>query len=161
MTEVYGRPQLNSEAERITEFVALARAHPEAKLVYSGGTGYADIKTTPADVFRKLMASQGFDVARVVFEERSRNTHESAVLTWNLLRPGGGETWVLITSASHMPRAYAAFRKAGWSPIPFPVSYSTTPTMRWREPGTSNYEMLRIAVREWAGLAAYRLSGRI
>jgi uncharacterized SAM-binding protein YcdF (DUF218 family) len=161
LSDAYGRPQLNSEAERLLEFVALAREHPHAKLVYSGGAGPAAVKSRPADIARKVLTSQGFDTARVIFEEQSRNTHESAMFSWKLMRPLEGETWVLITSASHMPRAHAAFRKAGWKPIAYPVSYHAMPAMTWREPGTPNYEMLRIALREWIGLGAYRLSGRI
>ena len=64
-----------------------------------------------AETLRPHLEKFGLDPARVVFEDRSRNTHENAVLTRELVRPAAGETWILITSAFHMPRAVGAFRK--------------------------------------------------
>ena len=157
LTHAYGSPQLNAESERVLEFAALARRHPEAKLVFSGGAGYP-ARFTPADITRRALGAVGFDAAAMVVEGRSRNTHESAVFTREVAGPAQGEHWVLITSASHMPRAYGAFTKAGWAVIPYPVSYRAMPAL---SAGDRDYDMLKTAVREWIGIAVYRLTGRM
>jgi uncharacterized SAM-binding protein YcdF (DUF218 family) len=164
MTAARGQPALTDGAERLTEFVALARAHPEARLVFSGGSGSLtrqDIKE--ADSARLFFRQMGLDVSHIIFERQSRNTFENATLTHNLVKPGAGERWVLITSAMHMPRAIGAFRKAGWSPIPYPVDFQTfgppsftiNPEVRF-----SGIGRLSIALREWMALAIYRFLGR-
>jgi len=47
------------------------------------------------------------------------------VLTHALAKPRAGETWLLVTSASHMPRSVGVFRRAGWDAVPWPVNYRT------------------------------------
>jgi uncharacterized SAM-binding protein YcdF (DUF218 family) len=80
-----------------------------------------------------------------------------------LADPKPGERWLLVTSASHMPRAIAAFRAAGFPVEAYPVNWRTR---GWRDAAQlfgSLAEGLTItdaAVHEWVGLAAYRLTGR-
>jgi len=158
-----GQPALNRHAERMTEFVGLARRFPEARLVYSGGSGVLfgqDIKET--ETAREFFERIGLDPSRVIYEGNSRNTYESAVNTYRLLHPRAGERWVLVTSATHMPRAIGTFRKAGWSALPFPVDFQTM--------GVDHLDLyfdlrsalndLHDALYEWAGLIAYRILGR-
>ena len=147
----------------MTEFVALARRFPEARLVFSGGSGMVlqqDVKE--AETARLFFAQMGLDTSRIVFEDQSRNTYENAHYTYKLLAPKANERWVLITSASHMPRSVGSFRKAGWRPIPFPVDFSTLGTPQWHI-GFNMVNGLRwfgTGLRAWLGLAAYRLLGR-
>ncbi len=164
MTAARGQPSLTDGAERLTEFVALARRHPKARLVFSGGSGSLtrqDVKE--ADAARLFFRRMGLDVSRILFERQSRTTFETATLTPALTRPGAGERWVLITSALHMPRAIGAFRKAGWSPLPYPVDFRTfgpprfTPRIRLSLKGLGEFNA---ALREWTALAVYRLLDR-
>ena len=161
-TEVRGQPALNDAAERMTEFVALARRHPEARLVFTGGSGsiyYPEIKE--AGVARTFFAEMGLDVSRIVFEDNSRNTWENALFSYRLVKPRPGEIWVLITSAQHMPRAVGAFRQAGWNPLPYPVDYRTYGWMQYHIgiDMTGGFESLWLALHEWIGLVVYRLVG--
>ena len=69
MTADRGQTVLNGAAERITEFVALARRYPDARLVFTGGSGFvfaADLRE--ADVIRDVLDSLGFDTSRIAFE---------------------------------------------------------------------------------------------
>ncbi len=159
LSDLYGGvPQLNGEAERVTEFVELARKHPEARLVYSGGTGALSGGISETVAAEQFLRAQGLDTSKIMFEGQSRTTYESAIITKELLHPAPGERWILVTSASHMPRAYGTFRKAGWEVIPYPVSYLAQPTFSWADRG---YGTLQAAIHEWVGLLAYRLSGRL
>ena len=163
VTEAHGQPALNGTAERMTEFVALARQHPEAKLVFTGGSALIDYpELKEATVARQLFASLGMDVTRVVFEDQSRNTYENALYTRDLMKPKPGETWVLITSAFHMPRAYGCFSQVGWKVLPYPVDYMTLGYFRFTVDFAlaAGLDGLGFAIHEWVGLTAYRILGR-
>ena len=79
-----------------------------------------------------------------------------------LIKPADGERWVLVTSAFHMPRAMASFRRAGWRGItPYPVDFRSAAfrdQISWDL--TEHLRELNIAVKEYLGLAAYGLLKR-
>ncbi|NKC32144.1 YdcF family protein [Falsiroseomonas selenitidurans] len=163
LTEARGIPALNGAAERMTEGVALALRHPEAKLVFTGGTAAIDQSgPTEAATAAMLFASLGLPEGRLVLEDASRNTHENAVFTHRLLAPKPGETWLLVTSASHMPRSMGVFRAAGWRITAWPVNYTTgaDPALWWDNPFPSRLNQAEWALREWVGLTVYWLTGR-
>ncbi len=159
---VVGEVAINGRAERITGFVSLAKRFPEAKLVYSGGAGLIRTETlSEAEIAKPLLLTLGVAEARLILETKSRDTRENAVFTRDIVKPGPGETWVLVTSAAHMPRAVGAFRKAGWTVIPYPVDFR-----RFGEGDEAfgqnlgrGLNILNVALREWASLLHYRWSG--
>lgn len=163
----YGRDRLklNDAGVRMTEGLALARRFPQARLVFTGGLGMlmSDGVRSEADAARSLFEDLGFTGARVVYEERSRNTYENAVFTRDLVQPKPGETWLLVTSAYHMPRAVGVFRQAGMDVTAYPVDFESEGNRRDLRPLAAGFvEGLRIsnvATKEWIGLIAYRLSG--
>lgn len=163
LTAAHGIPALNGAAERMTETVALALRHPQARVVFTGGSA-AVIPGGPteADTARRLFADLGLPPERLLFEAESRNTHENAVLTYRLVQPRPDELWLLVTSASHMPRSVGVFRAAGWQVVPWPVNYTTgrDPALWWHWPFPSRLNQAEWAMREWVGLLAYRLMGR-
>jgi uncharacterized SAM-binding protein YcdF (DUF218 family) len=155
------------KAGRLIGFADLARRHPEAKLVFTGGSGnLLDQETKETVGARDLLTMLGIDPARVRFEGQSRNTYENALFSLAAAAPQPGETWVLVTSASHMPRAMGSFRAAGWTRVgaqlvAYPVDYWTAPGSRpvaFRFEG--GFTQLAWALYEWTGLAVYRLLGR-
>ena len=159
-----GAPALNRDAERLTAFAALARAHPEARLVFAGGPQAGRPgQASEAAASGALLDSLGVAPGRITYDDQSRTTWENAVNALALARPEPGSAWVLITSASHMPRAMGAFHAAGWPGLlALPVAYRT---MRagWPaplQPVGNRLSALDLAAHEWAGLAAYRVQGR-
>lgn len=165
-TAAWGEPQLNEAAERLTAAAVLAIAYPEARLVFSGGSGrlrntvlgQPEIPSVAVDFF----ASLGIDFDRITWEDQSRNTAENARFSYEVAAPSSGETWLLVTSAFHMGRALASFEAAGWGEIiPHPVDYRTgsfIDGIGWNLAG--NLEVLNIAIKEWVGRLAYRVTGR-
>lgn len=159
-----GKLAVNESAERLTEGVRLARAHPEAKVVFTGGVGGlfpggVDATGPVGQYFRDM----GVEAGRLVLEGRARNTHENARLTAELVLPVPGERWVLVTSAYHMPRAVGLFRKAGFEVAAYPVDYRTrgaADLLRPFERIPAGLMRLDLAVVEWIGLVAYRMLGR-
>jgi uncharacterized SAM-binding protein YcdF (DUF218 family) len=162
---VRGGYELNSGGDRMVETAILARRFPTAKVVVSGGTGElflegeGDAATAP-----RLLTALGVAADRLILENKSRNTYENAVFTKALVTPKPGETWLLVTSAFHMPRAKALFDKAGFATIPWPVDYRTTGREGiglFRDNPADSLQATTMAIREWIGLFAYWLSGRI
>ena len=163
LTAARGIPALNGAAERMTEAVALARRFPQARIIFTGGSpsplGNA---LTEADVARQIFTALGLPPERVTYENQARNTHENATLSHRLANPQPGQVWLLVTSASHMPRAMGVFRRAGWPMLAWPVNYSTgtTHASGYDPPFSQRLGMAEWAVREYTGLAAYWALGR-
>ncbi len=159
-----GQPSLNEAAGRLTAGVELARRYPSAKLVFTGGSAdLAQREPDEARGVRALWRSLGVPEAQMTFESASRDTYENAVLTKKLMAPKPGETWLLVTSAAHMPRSVGIFRAAGWPVTAYPVDYRTAGTARDFWPTTKAIDQQRkldVAAHEWIGLLAYRLDGR-
>jgi uncharacterized SAM-binding protein YcdF (DUF218 family) len=159
-----GEPELNEAADRITVGMALARRFPEAKLIFSGGVA-ALFDDDIAEVVsaKQIFADLGLAEDRLLLEGRARNTAENAVYTKEMANPQPGETWLLVTSASHMPRSVGCFRVAGFDVIPYPVDYRTPlgDAVWWPSTTTTrNLEKVHFAVREYIGLVAYWMTGR-
>jgi len=159
-----GDLELNEAAERMTAAVALARRYPTARIVFSGGSGHLlPQSATEAEVAVRLFESLGVAPTRITAEDRSRTTAENALFTKELVDPKPSQRWLLVTSAHHMPRAMGVFRRAGFTVEPYSVDWRTRGTEDLARPFVSVADGLRrtdVAMREWVGLIAYRLSGR-
>lgn len=156
--------ELNSAADRIFETMRLARLYPGARVVVSGGDGaFFEESVKEADSTRQMLFDLGFSGERYVYENKSRNTVENAVLSKKLAQPKHGETWLLVTSAYHMPRSVGCFRKAGFDVVAWPVDYKTRASERFAlylESPNEALSRFSVAMREWVGLAAYWLAGK-
>jgi len=163
-TTYWNQVQLNDAGERFTAALALAQRFPRAKIVFTGGSG--SLKHTlrnggsGATVAREFFAKQGIPSSRLVLESKSRNTAENARLTYTLVQPKPGQTWALVTSAFHMPRAMRSFARAGWTGlVPYPVDYRSgrfADEIGWNL--AKNLQTLNTVVREYVGLLAYSLT---
>lgn len=157
-----GQADLNDQADRLFALAVLARRFPEAMVIYSGGDAtLVQSGEREADGARRLMQQLGLDTHRIIFEREARNTFENAIYAKSLAKPGPGETWLLVTSAYHMPRSVGIFRRQGWPVVPYPVDYMTDGRFRpMMSPDFSGgLALLNRAVREWIGLAAYYARG--
>jgi uncharacterized SAM-binding protein YcdF (DUF218 family) len=156
------QPALNEAAERMTMPVAMLQQYPHLRVLFTGGEGelFAD-GLTEADRAKIFFDSMGVAPERVLYESASRTTFENAVFSATVPGINRVQPWLLLTSASHMPRAMAAFRKAGWNVTPYPVDFRSGSRTPWTQ-----YSLVRgaqkwhLALHELAGLLAYRLAGR-
>ncbi|MCO4054797.1 MAG: DUF218 domain-containing protein [Bosea sp.] len=160
-----GEVVFNEAATRMTASIELAHRFPGARIAFTGGSaaliGRADM--SEAEAARRFYLSQGIAAERLILEDKSRNTRQNAILLKPLLRQKPGERWLLVTSASHMPRSVGIFRKAGIEVIPYPVDFTTSGTLRdfigVNREFVDGLKRTDNAVREWVGLLAYRLVG--
>ena len=160
-----GRTALTQSSERIADIAGLARSYPEAKIVFTGGSSaFFDRSTSEAGVARRYFEDFGIDPDRLVMEDKAKNTWQNAVLSKDLVQPKPGETWLLVTSAFHMPRSIGVFRKAGWPGIvAWPVDFRVggpPDAMRFRSNAPLSLQLMDVITKEWIGLTAYYLTGR-
>ena len=121
-----GQTTFDEGAERLTEAAILARRYPSARIVYTGGSNsLLGRPSSEAEDARRLLVAMGVDPQRITLETRSRNTDENARFTAAIVHPEPDQTWLIVTSAYHMPRAMGLFRKAGFAAIAYPVDYRT------------------------------------
>ena len=163
VTVARGQVALTGAVERLTEFAALARRYPDARLVFSGGSGdLVRQGVKEADVLRPFFDVLGVDAERIQFENQSRNTYENAVATFGLIKPKPGERWILVTSAFHMPRAVGCFRRVGWPVIPYPVDFNFEgdETFELAFDFAGGINAFAGGVHEWLGLTFYWLTGK-
>ena len=158
------RHQISFEdaAERLFYGARLGLQHPEARVLFTGGSAdpwHAEAREAPwaAEVLTQL----GIPADRLIVEARSRNTYENAVFSQSLVHPTAGQSWLLVTSARHMPRSVGIFRRIGWPVLAYPVDYKTGDDSGWvnRDLPLHRLRLLSLALHEWIGLAYYRLQG--
>ena len=155
---------LNEAAERMTAMAELARRYPQARIVFSGGSGRLIFDgVSEASLAARLFESFGIAKERIALEDKSRDTDENGRFTKELVQPKPGERWLLVTSAHHMPRSVGLFRAEGFSVEAYPVDYRTRGAidlLRFFSTVGDGLRRTDTATREWVGLLVYRLTGR-
>lgn len=158
-------PVIKGAGNRIVAGVALARRYPNARIILTGGS--ADLMSSgahEADYAAMLFESLGVERSRLIIERNARNTLENAQFSKALAMPKPGERWLIVTSAAHMPRAIGLFRKLGFAVEPYPVDWRTrglSDIFAFTPFAAEGLARTDLAMREWLGLLAYRLTGRI
>ena len=142
-----------ASAYRLLEGLRIVHALPNTDILISGG---GDVP----GIMKELLAAMGLVEQRIVIDNKSGSTYESAENVKGLI---GGEKFILVTSAGHMPRAMAAFRKAGMNPIPAPTNYMSVKERKFMDylPSPHHLVCADLAVHEYLGMAWYRLTGRM
>jgi len=157
------QPALGCAGDRVVVPIPLMNQYLDMRLLFTGGAAYpAPPINAEATAARRYFQRMGTDMSRVLFESQSRDTYENATFSRRVPTVDVSKPWLLITSASHMPRALATFRKAGWNVTPYPVNYySLYETSGWSYSLFRGVEAWQLVLREYIGLAAYRLAGRL
>ncbi|OWT70118.1 MULTISPECIES: YdcF family protein [unclassified Achromobacter] len=132
------------------------------KIVLSGGALSGDV--SEAQGMAHALRQAGIPERALILENFSRTTYENATLTEDELRDHHLGTVLLVTSALHMPRAMAAFRKQGVTAIAAPslpqiVVPTTQPPMDLWLPDMRTFEASRSIIKEYSGLFVYWLRG--
>lgn len=166
LSAAHATPVVHSAPDRILMGAALARRYPNARIVFTGGSAnLISNDAREADYAAVVFESLGVDRARLIMERASRNTYENAVFTKALVEPKPDEHWLLVTSAYHMPRAMGLFRKAGFAveacPVDWRVGTSRRDILSFTSFANDGLGRTDVGMREWIGLLAYWMSGRI
>ena len=155
---------LLDSADRVYKAAGLYHAGKGKIIIISGGNQpwMPDAKSE-AEETRSLLMDFGVPPLAIELDETSRNTRENAINTLALLDAGTCKKPLLVTSASHMPRAVATFTKVGVDVFPVStdirVVKSAQLTVFAFIPSARALAMTSNAVREWVGQMVYRLRG--
>jgi uncharacterized SAM-binding protein YcdF (DUF218 family) len=150
----------SSELGRLVEGIRLLRMAPHARLVLSGPANRPG-NPTHASIVAEAAVSLGVPDGRIDRIETARDTAEEAAAVRLL---AGEHQVALVTSAWHMPRAAALFRKAGVNFIACPADFSakSEPRSDFRDCLWSSDALDRStrAVHEWLGCLWEKLIGK-
>ena len=164
LSEKTGKVAVNSNISRMTTFIELSRQYSNAKKVFSGGSGnILRPDRVESDDAKDFLSDMGFISDDFIYEPLSKNTYENAAFSKELLKPKEGETWIVITSAFHIPRTVAVFNQLEWDIIPYPTGVKTTGQYKLFDPTINvvgNYFMLTKALKEMIGVGVYYLTGK-
>ena len=154
-------------SDRLLLALRLYRAGKAPLVVLSGGdnplfSGGAP-QQSETEVMRQLLMEWGIPDGAIQVEAGSINTRESALFSHRLLADRGVARIILVTSAIHMARATAVFRKAGFDVVAAPADFQTgwgalREIFRWIPEAGALVDSSQ-AIREWLGLGVYRLRG--
>jgi uncharacterized SAM-binding protein YcdF (DUF218 family) len=141
---------------RLIKGVEIWREVKTGKLILSGGPPAA------AQAMKDVAISLGIPQQEIILEEKSRNTEQEA----RFIKPMVGSTpFILVTSASHMPRAMGLFQKLGMHPIAAPTDYLAKTGGPFSPdefyPGAGGLSEAERAVYEYLGMAWEKLRGQI
>jgi uncharacterized SAM-binding protein YcdF (DUF218 family) len=168
-----GEVSINSLAERVTKAFELIGRYPSKPFIFSGNSNRLIPKgMKEADAFKQLITEQGLaEITKdtAYYENKSRNTYENAVYSKKMIDQLGVSnpsiktgSWLLVTSATHMPRSVKIFEKQGIQIIPIPVDYQTSYTLQWHEFNITDGAVLwNNLLHEYIGIVAYKLTGKI
>ncbi|NRT57526.1 YdcF family protein [Sphaerotilus uruguayifluvii] len=153
----YGSSMLTQQAMvRLHYGVWLARRTGQP-LAYSGGVGWGQSgETTEAETAARILMDDYGSRLRWT-ESRSRDTRENAERLVPMLQADGVRRIILVTHASHMPRAMRAFRDAAGRQISIvaaPVGFVTNDEsglLDWI-PSSYGYRLVHDALHEVLGL---------
>ncbi len=155
--------ELGLGGDRYIGAAELARIYPSIPVIFSGGSGDITLQDSKSEgsLAEQLLTAVGISEHRLIIEFRSRNTYENFKYTKPLLPKENG-TYLLITSAFHMPRAVGIARQQAINVIAYPVDYRTSSD----ELRTVDFDFfghlkaLEPAWKEWIGLTVYYLTDK-
>jgi uncharacterized SAM-binding protein YcdF (DUF218 family) len=167
-------PEVNEAGDRLLYGAHLYRRGIAPRILVTGGRAelVQSARVSGAETMADILVEIGVPREKIRLESQSRNTYENAVETAAILRQSGLERIVLVTSATHMPRAVAAFAKTGLEVIPAPTDFQVTQADwdYYTQPNLviqlynllprahSLYQTTR-ALKEYVGILIYRLQG--
>jgi uncharacterized SAM-binding protein YcdF (DUF218 family) len=145
---------------RLVEGIRIFRQHQGTKLILSGGAS-ADPYPN-AKLLADLAVELGVNKDDIILELESKDTKDEARLIKPLV---GDKPFALVTSASHMPRSVALFRKVGMNPIPAPTDHlvknrHSTSYSKWF-PSSTHLQKSERAVYETLGILWAKLRKQI
>jgi uncharacterized SAM-binding protein YcdF (DUF218 family) len=159
--------EVSDAGDRILYAGRLLARHAAPRCIITGGT-IDFLRSTEGSqaqaAFHLLADCRGVDTSLVLLENRARNTYENGVYTKKLLDSLNlPASVILVTSAMHMPRSVAIFKKLGFTVYPAPVDYRADAPCPFKPiyffPTSGGLDDASCALHEWYGIAAYRLLG--
>jgi uncharacterized SAM-binding protein YcdF (DUF218 family) len=119
-----------------------------AKLIFTGYTGF-DNDIPNAEINASIARIAGIGKQNMLINGEPKDTKEEANFAKSIL---GDKVFILVTSASHMPRAMKLFKGVGLNPIAAPTDFRGKDKPLLSVPNISSFEKSRIAIHEYLGI---------
>lgn len=130
-------------------------------IIVSGGKVFEDTGTE-AMVAQRILLDLGVPSDKIIVEDQSLNTQQNAEYVMRIIKEGQFKQPILVTSAFHMPRSVMNFQKLGITVEPYPTDYMVNVNSKLSVfnfvPNNDAYSNFYIALREYLGMVAVRLS---
>ncbi len=163
--------ELREPGTRILYAAKLYREGKAPLVIVSGGAARPGAPPEAANM-AEILKFAGVPESAIVQETNSLNTYENALNVRTILASRGIHRILLVTSAIHMPRALLVFEHQGIEVLPAPADFIAT--AQGLEESNHSLEAIAInlvpdavsmewssrAIKEYVGLAVYRLTGR-
>jgi uncharacterized SAM-binding protein YcdF (DUF218 family) len=145
---------------RLSEAVRIYRSLPGAKLILSGGAVFDTV--SEAEIYFEMARIMDLPSRDLILSDQARDTEEEARFIQNRV---GKDPLILVTSAFHMPRAVALFKKRGMNPIPAPAAHLVKMHSE-RAPGDFfpsvwGFQKAQVVVHEYLGILWSKLRDKI
>ncbi|TAH07968.1 MAG: YdcF family protein [Runella slithyformis] len=154
--------------DRVAQALQLYKAGKMEYILISGGQGRlsgAEKNGNEGRAVRHYLIASGVPANKILLEPNARNTHENAVFSAQILRSTfKTNECLLITSAFHLPRAVACFKKEGIKTTSCPAHFMKQTTPFWFDKLFPNEEKMAhfyLVWHEWLGIAMYKIVGYI
>jgi len=164
--ETLDRLSARRGSDRLWQAVHLYHKGKIKRIILSGDSGYVFKEGLhEADQLKRLLIEQNIPASDILIENKSRNTHENAKETVRFLKEGEltSNSFILITSAIHMHRAEACFKKEGLDCATFSTDHyydpSSSLSINSFVPSAEAFIMWKRMIKEWIGTIMYRLFG--
>ena len=141
--------------KRVIEGVIIHKQMPNSKIIFTGYAG--DTNTTNALMNAKLAHALGVAYKDMIINGKPVDTKEEALFAKTII---GDEPFVVVTSATHMPRAMMLFTSLGMHPIPAPTNYYKSEFRGYlREPSPFYFYVSSLAIHEYLGILWTKIRG--
>ncbi|WP_054179131.1 envelope biogenesis factor ElyC [Trabulsiella odontotermitis] len=120
---------INNSLPRLAEGIRLWQANPGAKLVFTGAAAQTNPVST-GEAGARVAESLGVPRSEIIVLDSPKDTEEEATAVKATV---GTAPFLLVTSASHLPRAMIFFQQIGLNPLPAPANQLaiTSPLQPW------------------------------
>lgn len=147
---------------RLSEGIYIHNRLPATKLILTGRSAFKGI-TPVAEVMGDVAMEWGVKPEHIVIETKATDTKDHPIYVEEIV---GRDRFILVTSASHMPRAMGLFRKQGMEPIPAPTDYMVKKRDGGLSPGvffpsSEALETAERAIHEYLGMVWARLRSQM
>ena len=168
--------ELGAAADRIFYAYWLYQEGAAPMILLSGGTipWMVTTEDSPAENMAVILERLGVPKDVVFLETESQNTYENALFSYQILAQLEISQIILVTSAQHMPRAFAVYKKLGLDVVPAPTDYTVTKgdwSRLWEPnlatqffnffPSVGNLSATTNAIKEYLGIMVYKFRGWI
>lgn len=160
------RLSIRRGGDRIWQAIQLYKANKVDKILISGSHGHLiDKGLREAVQLKEVLINMGIPTGDILVETQSKNTHENAVETRKII--GENQSIILVTSALHMKRSIACFKKAGFRDFDvFSTDHYTGEKRgyfieQYFIPSSSTLAEWNLLLKEWVGTMVYWMVGYI